>query len=365
MIAGPRGLVLVGYRATGKSTVGRILADRLGRPFADADREIEAREGRTVREIFEEGGEVAFRRLESQVVRDLASRLDGGVLATGGGAVLDERNRWVAPDVRLRRLAQGRPRHPGLAAGEFPGRPRSPARPDRGRDSRRDRRRHGRPAAALSRGRRRRGRDLGADDARGGPVGARSVVGGGGALNYLWQIHLIYGIGLFVMGSVVGSFLNVCIYRIPWEKSVIWPDSRCPNCLAAIEHRDNVPVLGWVLLRGACRNCSVPISARYPMIELLVGLLFLAVYLVDGFFPAQYVRDDATLMAKVVYHLILVALLVAITFIDADLTIVPASITNTGIALGLGLGAAFPGDPARSGLRRPPTSAASGSGSSA
>jgi leader peptidase (prepilin peptidase)/N-methyltransferase len=161
-------------------------------------------------------------------------------------------------------------------------------------------------------------------------------------MNYLWQIHMIYGVGLFVLGTVVGSFLNVCIYRIPWEKSVIWPGSHCPKCLSEIEARDNLPVLGWALLGGACRTCKAPISIRYPAIELLVGLLFVGVYLVDGVLPKDFVRDDMTLLAKVLYHVILVALLVAVTFIDADLTIVPASITNLGIVLGLAIGAAFP-----------------------
>jgi leader peptidase (prepilin peptidase) / N-methyltransferase len=165
-------------------------------------------------------------------------------------------------------------------------------------------------------------------------------------MNYLWQIHMIYGIGLFVVGTVVGSFLNVCIYRIPWEKSVIWPGSHCPKCLAEIEARDNLPILGWILLGGACRSCKVPIPIRYPAVELLVGLLFLGVYLVDGVLPnllgREYVRDDWALFAKVFYHVVLVALLVAITFIDADLTIVPASITNLGIFLGLAIGALFP-----------------------
>jgi leader peptidase (prepilin peptidase)/N-methyltransferase len=161
-------------------------------------------------------------------------------------------------------------------------------------------------------------------------------------MNYLWQIHLIYVVGLFVIGTVVGSFLNVCIYRIPWEKSVIWPGSRCPKCLAEIESRDNVPIVGWALLGGACRSCRAPISIRYPAIELLVGLLFVGVYLVDGVLPREYVRDDLTLFVKVVYHVLLVALLVAVTFIDADLTIVPASVTNTGIILGLAIGSAFP-----------------------
>ena len=161
-------------------------------------------------------------------------------------------------------------------------------------------------------------------------------------MNYLWQIHAIYGLGLFVVGTVVGSFLNVCIYRIPWEKSVIWPGSHCPRCLAEIQARDNVPILGWLMLRGGCRSCGIPISARYPAIEMLVGLLFTSVYLADGVLPREYIRDDVILLIKVTYHLLLVALLVTITFIDADLTIVPASITNLGIVLGLAIGAMFP-----------------------
>src|SRR3954471_20156619 len=105
-------------------------------------------------------------------------------------------------------------------------------------------------------------------------------------------ILVMLGGFVFAVGTVVGSFLNVCIYRIPWEKSVIWPGSHCPNCLAAIESRDNVPIVGWALLGGACRSCRWPIPARYPLIELLVGLLFVAVYLVDGLLPRGIVRDD-------------------------------------------------------------------------
>ena len=93
IIPARRGLALVGYRGTGKSTVGRILADRLGRPFADADRELEALAGRPVRAIFAEDGEPAFRRWESRVLLDLTARLAGGIVATGGGAILLEANR--------------------------------------------------------------------------------------------------------------------------------------------------------------------------------------------------------------------------------------------------------------------------------
>ena len=161
-------------------------------------------------------------------------------------------------------------------------------------------------------------------------------------MSYLWPIHLIYEVGLFVIGTVVGSFLNVCIYRIPWEKSVIWPGSHCPRCWAAIESRDNVPIVGWLRLGGACRNCRAPISIRYPAIELLVGLLFLATYIVAAVLPAGYVRDDVGLFVRIAYQLVFLSLLVVITFIDADLTIVPASVTNFGILFGLGVGMLYP-----------------------
>jgi shikimate kinase len=97
MISSRRGIALVGYRGTGKSTVGRLLAERLGRPFLDADREVEALEGRPIRSIFAEHGEPAFREREARVLADLAGRLavEGGVLATGGGAILLEANRRV------------------------------------------------------------------------------------------------------------------------------------------------------------------------------------------------------------------------------------------------------------------------------
>jgi len=126
----PRGVVLVGYRGTGKSTVGRIVAARLGRPFVDADNALEARVGRSIRSIFEEDGEAAFRDHEEAVLADLTSR-PGHVLATGGGAVLREANRaalkrfglvvWLKadPDVlagRLRQNQSGVSTRPALTA---------------------------------------------------------------------------------------------------------------------------------------------------------------------------------------------------------------------------------------------------------
>src|SRR5438045_6664371 len=77
-----------------------------------------------------------------------------------------------------------------------------------------------------------------------------------------------------VFGLLVGSFLNVVIYRVPRKESVVRPRSRCPGCGTQLAERDNVPVVSWLLLRGKCRTCGEPISARYPMVELLTGGLF-------------------------------------------------------------------------------------------
>ena len=79
---------------------------------------------------------------------------------------------------------------------------------------------------------------------------------------------------VFLFGLVFGSFLNVCISRIPEGLSVVSPGSRCPRCLTPIKPYDNIPVVGWLMLRGKCRNCGLPISAMYPIVEFLTGLLF-------------------------------------------------------------------------------------------
>jgi leader peptidase (prepilin peptidase) / N-methyltransferase len=91
--------------------------------------------------------------------------------------------------------------------------------------------------------------------------------------------HIVLALVCLVLGSVVGSFLNVCIHRIPIGLSVLRPRSRCPCCRAAIRARDNLPVLGWLILGGKCRHCRSTISPRYPIVELTVGLLFAAAYL--------------------------------------------------------------------------------------
>jgi len=159
-----------------------------------------------------------------------------------------------------------------------------------------------------------------------------------------WPILAALGVCVFLIGSVVGSFLNVCIYRIPWQKSVIWPASHCPRCLSAIPASDNVPILGWLALRGECRSCGLPISIRYPLIEGLVGLLFVGLYVVDVLLAPRgaWGQIPPSALATLAYHALLVALLVAATFIDYDLYIIPDEVTVTGMILGIGLGALVP-----------------------
>jgi leader peptidase (prepilin peptidase) / N-methyltransferase len=114
-----------------------------------------------------------------------------------------------------------------------------------------------------------------------------------------------------VYGLVIGSFLNVVIWRVPRQESLVKPGSHCPGCDAPIAPRDNIPVLSWLLLRGRCRNCGEPISNRYPFVELLTGVLFAAV-------GARFF-DSWALPA----FLLLTAALIAISAIDLELFIIP------------------------------------------
>jgi len=157
-------------------------------------------------------------------------------------------------------------------------------------------------------------------------------------------ILAMLGLGIFSIGTVVGSFLNVCIYRLPWQKSVIWPSSRCPRCWSAIAARDNIPIVSWIALRGECRECGAPISPRYPLVEALVGLLFLGAFCVDviGGPPGPWGQVDAFQLVAVAYHAVFLALLVAATFIDYDVMMIPDQITVTGMVLGVALGTLWP-----------------------
>jgi leader peptidase (prepilin peptidase)/N-methyltransferase len=126
-----------------------------------------------------------------------------------------------------------------------------------------------------------------------------------------------------IFGAVIGSFLNVVIHRVPLEESVVFPNSRCPSCGAVIAFYDNIPVLSWVMLRAKCRGCKQRISFRYPAVELLTALLFVAVAMHDG------------LTVALPFDLVFVSALVALMFIDAAHQILPDVITLPGLAFAL------------------------------
>ncbi len=119
----------------------------------------------------------------------------------------------------------------------------------------------------------------------------------------------------FLLGSIVGSFLNVVIHRVPLEKSIVFPNSACPSCENKIRPYDNIPILSWLILRGKCRTCKDPISIRYPGVELLTGLLFLLVFWTVGF------------SAFLPVALIFVTAIISLIFIDAEHMILPNVIT--------------------------------------
>ena len=128
-------------------------------------------------------------------------------------------------------------------------------------------------------------------------------------------------VSIFVFGLCIGSFLNVCIYRLPVSKSIVHPRSMCSNCGTLIAAYDNIPVLSYLWLKGRCRHCQIKISLRYPMVELLGGLFALGTYLKFGL----------TLEA-LIYYLFFAALL-TVTFIDIDHRIIPNVITLPGIPI--------------------------------
>lgn len=126
---------------------------------------------------------------------------------------------------------------------------------------------------------------------------------------------------LFLFGLCVGSFLNVCIYRLPAGASIVRPRSRCPECRSDIRAYDNIPLFSYALLRGRCRHCGTSIPLRYPMVELLTGLLAVAVFFRFSLTPAAAV------------FFIFSAVLIVVTFIDIDHQIIPDAVTLPGIVI--------------------------------
>lgn len=128
---------------------------------------------------------------------------------------------------------------------------------------------------------------------------------------------------IFVLGSLIGSFLNVVIHRVPREESIVFPNSGCPKCGQAIKPYDNIPILSWLVLGGKCRRCKEPISPRYPAVELLTALLFVLTYWRFGFTPLLPVG------------LVFVAAVISLMFIDAEHMILPNVITYPMFVLAL------------------------------
>jgi len=134
-------------------------------------------------------------------------------------------------------------------------------------------------------------------------------------VNYLTEVFV------FIFGLCIGSFLNVCIYRLPESKSIVQPRSMCTHCGALIRFYDNIPILSYIALKGKCRHCSASIAFRYPVVELISGVFALGVYLKYG------IRFEA-----LIYYAFIATLLV-ITFIDIDHQIIPDVITLPGIPI--------------------------------
>ena len=135
-----------------------------------------------------------------------------------------------------------------------------------------------------------------------------------------------------IFGAIVGSFLNVVAYRLPRKESLLHPGSRCPQCGTPIKPYDNVPVLGWLWLRGRCRACGAPISWRYPAVEAATALLCALVVVKFG--------ADSDVWLPLVF----VLLLIPITLIDLEFTIIPNSLTLIGAVAAIALTAAFQSD---------------------
>jgi leader peptidase (prepilin peptidase) / N-methyltransferase len=128
---------------------------------------------------------------------------------------------------------------------------------------------------------------------------------------------------VFSLGACVGSFLNVVIYRLPAGISLVWPPSRCPKCGHKLGLTENIPILGWLMLRGRCRHCHTSISARYPLVETFTALMWLATFW----------RFGATWQTG--GYCLLLAWLIALAAIDLDTMTLPNPLTSSGLVLGI------------------------------
>jgi leader peptidase (prepilin peptidase)/N-methyltransferase len=151
-------------------------------------------------------------------------------------------------------------------------------------------------------------------------------------------INLIFS-GLF--GACIGSFLNVVIWRLPRDMSLVSPGSHCPSCNTPIRWFDNIPLISYVLLNGKCRACRTGISLRYPMVEFITGLLFVLFYAIDimGLWNPGVQGDVVALLV----HWGFAAAIMAVTFVDFDLRIIPDELSLGGAIAALAVSCVFPG----------------------
>jgi leader peptidase (prepilin peptidase)/N-methyltransferase len=163
-----------------------------------------------------------------------------------------------------------------------------------------------------------------------------------------WRMLYFVVALVFFFGIAVGSFLNVCAYRLPYEKSVLWPSSRCGQCLQPIRWYDNLPLLSYWLLRGRCRVCGATFSSRYFWVELATGLGFVGLFYLEvirNVLNLPLIRQEAAniafglipprVCAVFAYHAVLLSFLIVATICDFEHMEIPLSLTMTGTVVGL------------------------------
>ena len=161
------------------------------------------------------------------------------------------------------------------------------------------------------------------------------------------QYFCIFGFFSFALGACVASFLNVCIWRLPRNESVVRPGSHCPNCNAPIKWYQNIPIISYIALRGKCAGCKKPISMRYAVVEMLGGVLFLAAYLqwampaTFGYLPLAGMRPLFDFFCVPMYWLVFSGLILG-SFIDLEHFYLPDRVTIGGMILGVPASALIP-----------------------
>lgn len=143
-------------------------------------------------------------------------------------------------------------------------------------------------------------------------------------------MEILTRICFFIFGSIIGSFLNVCIVRLPQEKSVVTPGSHCVKCNKPVRWFDNIPIISYVILKGKCRDCGAPFSIRYPLIELLTALIFLGFYLYFG------------LTWLLIPYLLMLSGFIVATFVDFEHRIIPDEVSIGGTIAGFLLSLLIP-----------------------